>query len=135
MVMDFPALRFWLLVWVLVLALPVLLTTQAHAADAQVVRPLVTIRFNQPNVHFEQSLYNALAKAAAAKPQVAFDVVSYAPTTGNAEKDKAWQAIAGRNTRAIIAAMGEMGVPKNRISVSVQFVMGLTSDETRIYVR
>ena len=102
------------------------------AADGS--QPLVVVRFNQPRVYFDQQLYSAISKAAAIKPDVLFDVVAYAPTTGNAENDQKWQAIAGHNTKAVIASMNSMGVPMERITVSGQSQPGIRYDETHVFV-
>lgn len=106
--------------------------TPTHSAP-----PLVTIRFNQPQVDFEQQLYDALAQAVAAKPDLMIDLVTRAPTSGGGTTvaDKQWQATAGRNTRTVIAAMERMGVPVQRISVTGQFAPSLSYDETQVFVR
>ncbi len=104
-------------------------------AMAQETPPLVVIRFNQPHVYYDQSLYSAVAKALAVKPDVMFDVVSAAPSTGDSSTDKKWQAIAGHNTRAVINSMQQMGVPMERINVVGQSQPGLHYDETQVFVR
>lgn len=96
--------------------------------------PLVTIRFNQPRVYFDQQLYSAVSKAVAVKPDVTFDLVSLAPATGNAQTDKQWQAVAGHNTRAVIAVMNNIGVPADRIIVTGRSQSGLRYDETQVFI-
>ncbi len=113
----------------LTLAFP--LVTPA-AVDAG--QPLVIVRFNQPRVYFDQQLYSAISKAVAVKPGVMFDVVSYAPTTGDSSNDQKWQAIAGHNTKAVITAMTGMGVPMERINVTGESQAGLKYDETHVFV-
>jgi len=103
-------------------------------AQTQGLQPLVVIRFNQPRVYFDQQLYGAIAKALEIKPDLTLDVVSLAPSVGNAETDKKWQSVAGRNTRTVIDAMKEMGVPMNRINVTGQSQPGLRYDETQVFV-
>ncbi len=123
--------RSFLLVFTLVTAgLPSL-----SAAEATAAQPLVVIRFNQPHVYYDQQLYGAIAKALAAKPDVMFDLVSAAPSTGNAELDQKWQATAGHNTRAVLNSMAQMGVPMERINVIGQSEPGLRYDETQVFVR
>ena len=97
--------------------------------------PLVTIRFNQPAVAFDQQLYGAISKAVAAKPGVMFEVVSRAPVSESEPHDKTWQAIAGRNTRHVLAVMAQMGVPAERISVMGKVAPGLEVDETLVFVQ
>jgi hypothetical protein len=119
----------------LALTLVVSATFPATSAIAtEGAQPLVTIRFNQPQVYFDKQLYGAIAKALAIKPDVLFDVVSFAPEGANAEATKKWQAVAGRNTRSVIEAMKGMGVPMDRISVTGQSQAGLRYDETQVFV-
>lgn len=108
--------------------------TATSAVAVEGAQPLVTIRFNQPQVYFDKQLYGAIEKALAIKPDVLFDVVSFAPEGANAEATKKWQAVAGRNTRSVIAAMTGMGVPMDRISVTGQSQAGLRYDETQVFV-
>jgi hypothetical protein len=122
--------NFALAVMALTLVLP---PVSGHAAvDAG--QALVVVRFNQPRVYFDQQLYSAISKAVAIKPEVTFEVVSYAPATGNAVNDQKWQAIAGHNTKAVIAAMTNMGVPMERITVTGESQAGLHYDETHVFV-
>lgn len=107
----------------------------APQAAASAQSPLVVIRFYQPDVYYALQLHTAISKAVEAKPGVMIDVISLAPVTGDAAKDKQWQTTAGKNTRAVIAAMKEMGVPAERISVKGESRSGLTVDETQIFVR
>jgi hypothetical protein len=103
-------------------------------AEAERHQPLVTIRFNQPRVYFDQQLYSAISKAVAIKPEVTFDVVSLAPLTGNPQTDKQWQGVASHNTRAVVAVMNNIGVPMERMQVRGQTQSGLKFDETQIFV-
>lgn len=111
-----------------------LIWPMAGTAESGTTPALVTIRFNQPRVYFDQQLYSAIAKAVAIKPEVMFDVVSLAPATGNATTDKQWQAVAGHNTRAVITVMNNIGVPADRITVKGQSQAGLRYDETQVFV-
>ena len=120
---------------VLASAVSVGLTAFQATADSVAAEPLVVIRFNKPDVYYALQLHTAISKAVEAKPGVMIDVVSLAPVTGDATKDKEWQSTAGRNTRNVIAAMKEMGVPSERISVKGEARPGMTVDETQVFVR
>ena len=96
--------------------------------------PLVTIRFNQDSIMYEQQLYEAVEKAVAAKAEVTFEIVTRAPGTGNVSMDKHWQRVAGKNTRRVIATLNEMGVPIERISVVGKVVPDLPNDEMLLFV-
>ncbi|MEJ0009595.1 MAG: hypothetical protein WDN72_03135 [Alphaproteobacteria bacterium] len=105
------------------------------AASAQTVpeqnRALVVIRFNQAHVYYEDSLYGAISQAVAAKPDVMFDVVSYAP---NGSDKSRWQQVASGDTQAVVASMERMGVPASRIRVSGQYLDGIRYDEVHVFV-
>lgn len=97
--------------------------------------PLVVIRFNQERVYFDQQLYSAISKAVAIKPELLLEVVSLAPSTGNAEIDRQWQAAASSHTQSVVVSLQSMGVPASRIQVSGQLQPGLRYDETHVFVR
>jgi hypothetical protein len=121
---------------VLACAAPVAFPADSFAQQGVVVaEPLVVIRFNQPNVYYAQQLHGAISKAVETKSAVLFEVVSYAPVTGIGENDTKWQGIAGRHTKAVVAAMMEMGVPAERISVRGEAHNGIQYDETHLFVR
>lgn len=125
-------LRIFLVMLTLCLMAPAAGLAQGYAPQS---RALVVLRFNQPRVVYEPSLYDAIAKAAAAKPEVMFDVVSFAPSTGDPRMDKAWEGTAGHNTQSVVASMQRMGVPLSRIRVYGQHLSGLTYDEVHIFVK
>jgi hypothetical protein len=110
-----------------------------HEAVAQSVpagnKPLVVLRFNQPNLSYDQQLYMAIEKAVAIKPSVMFDIVSVAPSTGNPKNDSAWQQVAGQHAQQVVNSLQNMGVPLSRMSISGQPQTGLTADEVWVYVR
>ena len=116
-------------------ALLILAVSALNPVFAQQSRALVVLRFNQPQVFYEQPLYDAVAKAVALKPTVMFDVVSYAPYTGNPPYDAAWKQTASHNTRAVVSSMQRMGISASQIRVSGQQQPGITFDEVHIYVR
>ncbi len=109
----------------------------AHVAHAEgyASKPLVVIRFNQLQVYYEQSLYEAVSKAVAVKPTVMLSVVSAAPSTGNQANDLAWQQNASAHTQQVVASLQNMGVPLSRMNISGQRENGLRYDEVRVYVR
>ena len=63
------------------------LSAAAAAGDLQLAAagtPLVVIRFDHPNVDYQQILYAALNQALQARPNASFQVVAVSPTRGNA---------------------------------------------------
>ncbi len=116
----------FLRVALLVCCLPVL---------AQAATPLVVIRFNQPNVYYDQQLYTAISKAVAIKPDLMIDVVSYAPQTSSSSANEDWQELASKHTQRVVATLQQIGVPSARIHVSGTHQPGIRYDETHVYVR
>jgi hypothetical protein len=105
------------------------------AVAAYAAEPLVTIRFNQPNIHFEQQVHGAISKAVAVKPQVTFEVVSQAPASANPAYASQAQQIASQNTRRVVEAMLAMGVPPGRIAVRGANTPGIPVDATQIFAK
>jgi hypothetical protein len=109
---------------------------EAPAAEAPVVAsasppagtPIATIKFDHPHVSYETELYSALSQALATQPAASFNVVGVAPADGSAES-------AGHDARAVMHAMGEMGVPASRMSLSAATDAAITSSEVRVYVK
>lgn len=122
------------LLYPLIAVLVILFVHQA-LAEMPGSKPLVVLRFNQSRVYYEQPLYQAIEKAVAVKPGVMFDVVSLAPSTGQAANDAAWQQTASAHAQQVVASMQQMGVPMSRISVRGQSQPGIPADEVHIYVR
>jgi hypothetical protein len=90
--------------------------------------PIVTIKFDHPHVSYETELYSALSQALATQPAASFDVVGVAPSGGGASG-------AAHDARAVMHAMGEMGVPASRMSVSAATDSAISSSEVRVYVK
>ena len=103
-------------------------------ALAQSAVPLAIVRFNQPQVYYEQQLYGALVKAVTVKPDLLLDVVAYSPLTGKADADAAWAAQTRQHAQAVVNSLQQMGVPLSRITLTSQSQPGIRFDETHIYV-
>jgi hypothetical protein len=98
-------------------------------------KALVTIRFNQQRVYYDQQLFGAVSKAVAVKPTVTFDIIAYAPSTGNAATDTQWRQAASAHAQAVVATMQNIGVPLSRMHVSGQHMPGLKFDEVHVIAR
>lgn len=118
--------------WMTAAVMPLLAAAQSLGDGRSA---LVTIRFNQANVYFDQQLTSAITRVMQVKPDAVFDVVAFAPSSGNALADRQWQAIAGRNTKGVVNAMLGLGISMEQMNVIGKSTPGLKYDETRIYVR
>jgi len=90
-------------------------------------RPLVIIRFDRPNVAYEQPLYTAVSQAIDRRPEARFEVV--AGSSGHGAS-----AGAQRNAERVMQTFADMGMPRDRVRMSSS---GGASgvDEVHVYVR
>ncbi|CAA7617231.1 hypothetical protein [Magnetospirillum sp. UT-4] len=101
------------------------------AADA----PLVTIRFDKPNVSYESALYAAVKSALDRRPAAAFDVIAVSPTGSTPGAQALGASNVRRNAEQVVRSLTNMGLPANRIRVS-QTTSGMTrSGEVQVFVR
>jgi hypothetical protein len=96
---------------------------------------LVTIRFDHPDVSYQQILYTALAQALQTRPNASFDVLAVSPTRGTAAAVQLAQTEAQRHAQSVMRSMTDMGVPATRLSVSSTTDPAIGSSEVRVYVR
>jgi hypothetical protein len=97
--------------------------------------PLVVIRFDQPNVDYQQTLYAALNQALQSRPGAGFQVVAVSPTRGTASSVQLAQTAARRHAQEVMRSMTDMGVPATRLAVASATDPAAASSEVRIFVR
>ncbi len=98
-------------------------------------RPLVVIRFDRPNVAYEQALYNAVSQALERRPDVAFDLVAVSPTRGGAGAAALAASQARRSAEQVMRSLTDMGLPPNRLSLSSSNSATADSNEVQLFVR
>jgi len=97
--------------------------------------PLVVIRFNHPDVDYQQILYAALNQALQSRPSAGFEVVAVSPSRGNAASVQIAQTTARRHAQAVMRSMTDMGVPASRMGVASTTDPATTASEVRVFVR
>ena len=97
--------------------------------------PLVVIRFDHPDVDYQQILYAALNQALQARPNAGFEVVAVAPTRGNAASVQIAQTTARRHAQEVMRSMTDMGVPATRMGVASATDPAAAGSEVRVFVR
>jgi hypothetical protein len=105
------------------------------AAQSGQRRPLVVIRFDRPNVEFEQALYTAINRALERRPQAGFDLVAVAPSAGNAAQSASAANAARRNAENVLRSLTSMGLPASRVTLSAGTSNDARTNEVHIYVR
>jgi hypothetical protein len=97
--------------------------------------PLVVVKFDRPNVDYQQILYAALNQALQNRPAANFQVVAVAPTRGTAASVQIAQTTARRHAEDVMRSMTDMGVPATRVGVASTTDPGATSSEVRVFIR
>lgn len=106
------------------------------APTASGARPLVVIRFDRPNPQFEQALYAAANRALEVRPQVSFDVVGVAATGADQGGRAAMaNAEARRQSEQVMRSLVEMGLPAQRVRLSVRGDTTLPANEVHVIAR
>lgn len=105
------------------------------AANIAGQRPLVVIRFDRPNVAYEQALYQAVSRAIERRPNASFDLVAVSAPGNNAGERALGVAGSRRNAEQVLRSLTEMGLPADRIRMSGMASPTATSNEVHLYVR
>ncbi len=98
-------------------------------------RPLVVIRFDRPNVAYEQALYTAVSRALDRRPSASFDLVAVAPERGSAARVAVASNTSKRNAETVLRSLSDMGLPLQRVRLSAMTSSAAATNEVHIYVR
>jgi hypothetical protein len=108
---------------------------QPTAAAAGDRRPLVIIRFDRPNVSYEQALQSAVKRALERRPDATFDLVAVSPNAGTPAQVALHTDASKRNAANVVRSLTNMGLAADRISLSATTSASVQSNEVQIYVR
>jgi len=98
-------------------------------------RPLVVIRFDRPNVAYQQALYSAVSQALQRRPQAGFDLVAVAAANGSPAQVTVASNKAKRNAESVLRSLSEMGLPLQRVRLSAITSTRARTNEVHLYVR
>jgi len=98
-------------------------------------RPLVVIRFDRPNVAYQQALYSAVNKALQRRPQAGFDLVAVAAANGSPAQVTVASNKAKRSAESVLRSLSEMGLPLQRVRLSAITSTRAQTNEVHLYVR
>lgn len=105
------------------------------SADITGRRPLVLIRFDQPDVPYQQALYNAVSRALERRPNASFDLLAVAPSAGTRGQVASSTTKARQEAEAVLRALVEMGLPPSRVAMSASISAAATTNEVHLYIR
>lgn len=98
-------------------------------------RPLVIIRFDRPNVKYEQAVYSAVGQALEKFPAAKFDLVAVSPAEGNAAEMALASTEARKNGEAVLRSLTQMGLPMERIRLNAANSATVRNSEVHIYIQ
>jgi len=107
----------------------------ARAADITGRRPLVVIRFDKPNVPYQQAVYNAVSRVLEQRPDAAFDLVAVAPTAGGPARIAVNTNKSRRFAEGVLRSLVEMGLPPNKVAIAGTTSDAANTNEVHIYLR
>jgi hypothetical protein len=107
---------------------------QRSAVRAGSRRPLVVIRFDRPDVNYQQALYTAVNRALQRQPDASFDLVSVSQLRGGTAQSALNANGARRNAQSVLRALVDMGLPPSRVSLSATTAAS-GGNEVRLYIR
>ncbi|MFA5592364.1 MAG: hypothetical protein WC989_03520 [Micavibrio sp.] len=105
------------------------------AAPLSGPKPLVKIRFDKPNVNYEQAVYMAVSEAMQTYPNARLELIAVNPSVGNAAQVAIESTRARRNAEAVLRSLSQMGVDVGKIDLSTQESAEARSNEVHIFIR
>ncbi|MCB1720230.1 MAG: hypothetical protein KDI11_00575 [Alphaproteobacteria bacterium] len=107
----------------------------APAADLSGPRPLAKIKFDRPDVAYEEPIYLAINEALKRYPDARFDLVAVTPTQGNAAQIAIESTKARRNAEKVLRTLTQMGLPHERIDLSYNKSAQAVTNEVHLFVK
>ena len=108
---------------------------QSQVSNLANRRPLVVIRFDRPNVPYQEPLFTAATEALNRRPGAVFDIVSIVPQQGTPAQVALAANQSRRNAEQVMQTLIQMGLPSDRLSLSSTSSANVGSNEVHIYVR
>lgn len=98
-------------------------------------RPLVKIKFDRPDVSFEQPVYMAVNEALTRYPNARFELIAVHPNSGNAAQTAIESTRARRNAERVLRSLTQMGLDLNRVDLSYSPSAEAATNEVHLYIR
>lgn len=98
-------------------------------------RPLARIKFDRPDVEYEQAVYIAVNEALERYPNARFDLVAVHPSQGNAAEVAIESTRARRNAERVLRSLTQMGVPAESIDLAYDQSDAARTNEVHLYIK
>lgn len=99
------------------------------------MRPLVKIRFDKPDVNYEQPIYMAVNEALQRYPNATFELVAVHPANGNAAETAIESTRARRNAEKVLRTLTQMGLDLERVNLSYSQSADARTSEVHLFIR
>ena len=96
---------------------------------------LAKIRFDRPNVDFEEPIYAAVNQALQRYPNSTFDVVAVHPSEGNAARVPIETTKARRNGQKVLRTLSQMGLDMSRVNLTYSPSPEAVTSEVHLFIR
>jgi len=110
-----------------------------EAAQAIVLEPgeepLMVVRFDRPNVSYQQPMYDVISQAIVRKPSAVFVLEAVSPKNGNAAQIAMNSTSAKRRAQEVLRTLMDMGISGNRVQTIASLGDDVDVNEVRLYVR
>jgi hypothetical protein len=107
----------------------------ARAKDTSGRRPLVVIRFDRPDIPYQQALYAAVSRVLERRPDAVFDLVAVAPNAGGPARIALNSNKAQRFAEGVLRSLIDMGLPPSRVAMSGKTSGQSKTNEVHLYLR
>ena len=114
---------------------PMALAGTSSSAHMMGSKPLMVIRFDKPDVQYEQALYQAMSAALDRASSARFELVAVTPSSGNAAQVAAAVNDTKRNAESVMRTLAQMGLPADRIDMTASTSQEAASSEVQIFVK
>ena len=98
-------------------------------------KPYVVIRFTESSVDYEKTLAEAVRRAVARKPNVAFDLVAVTPRAKSESDMLEATKRAEDEAAAVMKSLASMGISANRVNMAAWTGQPTDVNEIRLYIR
>lgn len=98
-------------------------------------RPLVVVRFDKPEVDYQQAVYQSVSEALEKYPNAKFELVAVAPGAGNPARKAIEGTKSRRNAEKVLRTLTEMGLGAERIELSSMTNEKIQTNEVHLYIR
>lgn len=98
-------------------------------------RPLVVIRFDKPDVDYQQAVYQSISEALEKYPNAKFELVAVAPGAGNPARKAIESTRSRRNAEKVLRTITSMGLGAERVDLSSMVNNNIQTNEVHLYIR